>query len=232
MMKYLLVLFAFITSPVNGDDFDFLKDVYRIQREAAIKTGVLQAYWLPVWHDREDVNSSILKLRFFSFEEKGIEVINIDGVDKEFLGGAFWAIPDSFINNKQGHVEQYGRLEIKNIRSYTECNHVLFYAEKVSFIAEKRDDFDLDKLESSSGCEKYPYVITYVINSDIKNLYFKDEPNDNTGNLCAISAGAVIISIDNVNDEWIYAAVYDEASPGLAGTERGYINRKYVTPVK
>lgn len=199
--------------------------------------GVLQAYWLPMWNDNGTQNTPRLKYRYFVLNHNSDveKVINIDiSNEKRFLLHAkdfFRDVPKNFTDFREGHLEQAGSLTVEKLTLAKECDHYYSAAKLIKFNSVNQPLYDIDKIEKSAGCEAYPYIITYAIKPDIKNLYFRQSPSVTAKNTSPIPDGVPLVKMRTINKNWIQAAVYDESKAGLIGTSEGYIELKNLQPI-
>ena len=197
---------------------------------ASVKNGVLQAYWLPIWKD--SVNSPELQLRFFvlSNEGKQQKIINIDSgpVNKAFIKENFRKSTDDFLNFKEGHIEQAGRVSLVDITSTNECDSRIWHAKIIEFEAMKAN-LKLD--EGIVDCNRFPYLITYQLKEGIDTIDLLDQPNVSAKQVGAVNNQHTFVKIKTINPEWLYVAVYDASKKDLVGWPRGYVKQEDLTPV-
>ncbi|WP_156322218.1 hypothetical protein [Winslowiella iniecta] len=238
----ILMVVAFSCFATERDSSTSIAKNVNKERAALLSyQGVLQAYWLPVWSDDGKKNNPEINIRFFIYEKnkKQWKVINIDngkhksaGFDVvSYIKRFFLKLPDDFLKYREGHIEQYGVLTVKDLRTYVECDHKYHDAQSVNFTPKWHKVINIDELESTAGCERYPYIMTYTVRPGNSLRHFKLAPSEQAENGEVIPVNTPISKIKTINENWIYAANYDAHSPGLAGRIRGYINKKDIVPI-
>jgi len=192
--------------------------------------GVLQAYWLPQWNG--NVNTPELELRFFVFSTDGKQkkVIDLDSstLDKNFIEKKFGTSASEFLRSKEGHIEQSGNIVLSDISGKKECDSTIWQAKYVSF-EKKQHTFKID--ENNGVCNSYPYLISYQLKSDVKEVNVMDKPSDSAKIDYQIDNQHTLVKIKTVDANWFYVAEYDESQKGLVGEKKGYVKANQLSPL-
>lgn len=192
-----------------------------------VKYGTLQAYWLPEWHN--NINFPNLQLRFIVDNENGsYETINLETskISHAFIIKNFMKVSDEFFEYKEGHVDQYGMLELDNLKVTTECDNNVYRATFINFTAQQINKALVDK-----GCDSYPWLITLRLKQGIQESELFTQPESGSQSAATVSAQTPLVKIKTINKEWIYVANYDESQPDLTGSLSGYIPANRLEPV-
>lgn len=192
-----------------------------------VKSGTLQAYWLPEWHG--NINLPSLQLRFVADDKSSAhKIININrsDVSREFIARHFTQIPDGFFKYKEGHAEQYGMVKINNLTVTTECDDHVYQADLISFTAQP-----IKKAWAEQGCDSYPWLITLRLKQGIQESELLSRPEQGSQSVAKVSSQTSLIKIKSISQAWFYVATYDESQPGLTGPLSGYIPANRLEPV-
>ena len=135
-------------------------------------------------------------------------------------------VSDEFFEYKEGHVEQYGMLELDNLKVTTECDNNVYRATFINFTAQQINKASVDK-----GCDSYPWLITLRLKQGIQESELFTQPESGSQSAATVSAQTPLVKIKTINKEWIYVANYDESLPDLTGSLSGYIPANRLEPV-
>ncbi|MEB6335746.1 SH3 domain-containing protein [Serratia rhizosphaerae] len=197
--------------------------------EAQTFNGVLQAYWLPIWH--EDVNQPQLTYRFFPDESSAAKgkVINLrqPALDLKRLQQDH----PEFIARRQGHVEYYGTLKVSESTAYNECGLDFYEAQKAAFTPKAPQPFDIEQLEKQSGCQSYPWLLSYQLKADDGSAVLRAAPDSSAEAVAQLSGDRPLVQIRQVNADWVQVALYDAANQPPMGKTRGYIELRHLQPL-
>lgn len=191
--------------------------------------GVLQAYWLPIWHN--DVNQPQLTYRFFpdaASAAKG-KVINLrhPALDLKRLQQDH----PEFVAQRQGHVEYYGTLKVDESTAYNECGLDFYEAQQAVFTPQAPQPFDIEQLEKQSGCQSYPWLLSYQLKENAAAVVLRAAPDSNAEAVARLSGDRPLVQIRQVNADWLQVAVYDAAKQPPLGNTRGYIELRHLQPL-
>lgn len=203
--------------------------------------GTLQAYWRPYWDTETRNYTPDLEIRYISHraDKKPRRIIDItnktsDAEKITFIQQHFDRIPATFFTYKEGYANQPGTAKVPHVHRYVECGSVYYEAKLTSFTADhhsKLSDQDTLKDEQSAGCgDLYPYVAAYTLKDGV-TASLKDRPNDDAGNVYVFKETKWLRKIKTINDEWIYAALYNYNDPFNSSEIKGYIKLKDLDPV-
>ena len=197
---------------------------------ASVKNGVLQAYWLPVW--KGSVNKPELTLRFFVFSNAGKqqEVINIDprSFSEVFIKSSFKETADDFLNSKEGHIEQVGRISLADITYAKECDSKIWHAKIIEF-QKMKNNLKLD--ESKVECNGFPYLLTYQLKEGVTKVDIFSQPDISAKRIGVVDGQHTLVKIKTINPEWFFVAVYDASKQDFIGWPKGYARKKDLSPV-
>lgn len=199
--------------------------------------GVLQAYWLPVWNKNATQNTPQLTYRYFILQNgthvESVVNLELDKNENTFslINKYFTNIPEEFFKFKEGHIERAGSISVENIEKHKECDHDYYNAKMVNFTPKEDYRFDINRLEKESGCEAYPYVVTYTLKPESEGQHFKQAPNMTSKDMQPIPSDWPLIKIKTINDRWIKVAIYNKDSVGFIGEHKGYVEINHLQPM-
>ena len=190
--------------------------------------GTLEAYWADDWNDEATVNTPHLGFKYLSADKTKFIVLNIKGDKINFIKKNFKRIPDNFFKRKEWYITQQGDLTVTKIKEGMLCNDYTYDANVIAFkpdiFAPPVDTAPFVKT-AHGGCNGdggYPYITLFVKkNSDI-DTEFKSAPLDSAPTI-AKSNYNPIVKIEKINEEWMFAGVYDAGSPNLISPIKGYV---------
>jgi len=200
-------------------------------------TGILQAYWMPQSDENGQPKSPYIMMRFFETNEKHnktfylYESKNSKGVKdyfeenkaENFIKEKFKNIPEDFFKFKEGHAEQYGIITYSGVVILSECDNKQNFVKLNSFISGSTTRYNLQKIESRSGCDSQPYSVMYTIKSNRKDVFIKSRPSEQSENIESKPIDKPLVKVKTVNDEWEYVALYDATMPADMSKIKGYI---------
>lgn len=194
-------------------------------------TGVLQAYWLPDWTEK-NVNHPELLLRLLKVDEKGhlesIVYLKNSKLTENFVRDHFHSISVEFYKYHEGYVNQYGTLNLTDFIQSGECGGRIANANYVGFIPSAGS---VEIKSSAEQCDLHPYKLIYRLKDEIKNLSLKQEPNASSKIIGNFTPEDTITKIKTINDQWLYVSDYDESQKDDIGKIRGFIEADKVVPL-
>ena len=212
---------------------------YESLAEQTFTGGTLQAYWRAAWNEEATINTPELRFRYFPAKgspehDKIVEIsFNMNDAEKtDFIKNNFQKIPAKFLKYKEWYVNQKGDLTINQIKHYIECDTDHYIASFVSFKPVYAAS-DATSEEKATSCNRggFPYLTFYTLKADVKAGQLKSEPSETAKNSYTLCQQESIIKIETINDEWMYAAVYDSDAKNLMSSRKGYIKIKDLTPL-
>lgn len=202
--------------------------------------GTLQAYWQPYW-DEDNSYVPDLHLRYITHrdDDKPRRVIDIvatwsESQIAEFVRQHFDHVPETFFTYKEGYANQPGTARVPYVRKYVECDAIYYEAKLAAFVADhhsKLSSQDILNDERFAGCsEIFPYIANYYPKESI-STGLKNSPDDHASTLYTLKEYELITKIKTINNEWIYASLYNKEQPALYTETKGYIRLKDLTPL-
>ncbi|WP_027705882.1 hypothetical protein [Zymobacter palmae] len=190
--------------------------------------GTLEAYWADDWNDEATVNTPHLGVRYLTADKTKFIVLNIKGKKIDFIKKNFKNIPDNFFKRKEWYITQQGDLTVTKIKEGMLCNDYIYNANAIAF---KPDIFSppVDTAPfvktahgACNGDGGYPYITTFVKKNENLDTEFKSAPLDSAPTIAKGNYNP-IVKIEKINEEWMFAGVYDAGASNLISPIKGYV---------
>ncbi|HBV38870.1 MAG TPA: hypothetical protein DEF05_04045 [Erwinia sp.] len=200
-------------------------------------TGVLQAYWLPQWTEEGKAKPPLIIMRFFETggkdnqtyyfydlkEKGGVKDYFKTEETENFIRSNFKNTPEDFFRFKEGHTEQAGVVALSERTIIVECDNKQNYAKFNAFKPVQVNRFDINKLESASGCDPEPYSVMFTIKEGHDDIFLKSKPSTTSQNVVSKPISQPLVRIKTIDDQWVKVALYDASLPGSRSKTEGYV---------
>ena len=190
--------------------------------------GTLEAYWADDWNDEATVNSPHLGLRYLTADKTKFIVLNIKGNKTDFIKKNFKNIPDNFFQRKEWYITQQGDLFVVKVKKGMLCNDYIYDANVILFkpntLAPPVDTAPFVKT-AHGGCNGdggYPYITIFTKKNRDIDTEFKSAPSDDASTIAKGNYN-LIVKIEKISEEWMFAGVYDADAPNLVSPIKGYV---------